>query len=186
MLLNKNELISGLSKIHSYTSAQETYSPFYSTTGIEVGNYNGIGTLHFHYNRASRELFGKFADFPYALNENLSSVEHLVFGDRKAELAFFGTDEFIISCECESISFLSEMSERTSCTQITKKGENVLFFGYSKNPDDRDPDETVPFILGFKAIEGTFETDGQHVFAHSSGNGKISVAVVFEALEAYE
>lgn len=191
MRLTKTVIANELSKITDYASPQETYSPFFSNIGFEIHNQNsGIGALHLHYSRASRVLFDRFADFELTYDTEKSSIEKIVFTGKNgsASLAFSGTDTFSFESDgVNKIHLLCGHRDYLKTFRIENKGKgNFIYYGYSFNPDRRDPDECTPFALGIKIKTGKLETGDESVTAYCESNGKISLSFTFEALDISE
>lgn len=157
MIFDKNSLTDLISGINSYSEKSTSYSPMYSNIGLEIhSDEKGIGAFWLHYNRFSRILWNKFIDFDYSFNENLSTPWKLVFfnDDKIASLAFFAPDAFMIEIDDDFV-FASDENEALLKHWTLELGNGIKAIrGYSKNGDDRDPDESVPFILGYKKEKG--------------------------------
>lgn len=180
--LNKDTLPSFYKGNSDYSTRDTSFSPFYSNIGLEIRpDKPGIAKLWLHYNRFSRPLWDAFAAFDGVIDTKVSSPETVVF-DNGTRLSFFDTDAFLlISDDGKDVKLLSGKNEALSDEWITEADEKyALVRGYSKNGDARDPDETVPFLLGIRAIDGTLETSGG-VFAEPE-NGKLRLAFAFEVL----
>lgn len=183
-ILNANEILD----IHF---RDVSYSPLFSTAGLVAEeNSNGIEEFVLHYNRFSRTVWKSFIRFEEGLVRIPSSMEKLCFGngDKKAVIAYYGRDSFVIATEnTESFDLFGEVSE--NCTDIWVESccENTAVIrGYSMNGDGRDPDKTVPFRAGIKAINGSLTLDGTAVKVNANSDGKAFVAFAFEALDTSE
>ena len=174
-----------LKKVTSFPDVLNSYSPMFSSIGLCMRpEEKGIGRIYFGYNAFTRALFDRFLYMPYALNPELSCIYKLVFGNNKASLSFWKSDGLIFECcEAESIELFKGISADTTDLWVEFcDGEYLIIRGYSKNGDSRDPDEKVNFLVGVRAICGTINTENG--FKVNAVNGKITIAVNFEALKA--
>lgn len=187
MRLTKDNLPERLRHINDYSAKNTSYSPFFSNIGLEIGSTeSGIGGFWLHINRFSRLLWDVFADFDAEFLPDASAPWKLVFknGANKAELAFYGTDTFLLSLKDISDTKLLAVPDKdmTKYREETSADGIVLISGYSKNGDARDPDEAMPFTLGIRTIKGTAEiNDGVRVIPAEDGEALLAFA--FEALE---
>ena len=166
-----------------YSAGDTSYSPFFSNIGLEIhADAPGITKFWLHYNRFSRVLWNRFADFGAIFDKETSSPEKIVFGSG-AELAFFGTDRFMLSVCGGAAALLQSPDEALLSCWCAENGEKyMLVRGYSKNGDARDPDEAVPFMLGIRAVKGRLENGANGICALPE-NGSLLLAFAFEALE---
>ncbi len=187
MILNKENLIEEFDSISDFSSMQKTFSPWYSSIGVEVNEEKkGAGRLWLHYNRSSRKLWDNFIDFPLKQNKNLTSAFSIFFGEKEqnAQLTFTDTDTIYFSSEnLDSVNLFSEKSEKLHSNWIENYNEKEIeICGYSFNTDGRDPDETVPFYIYLKAICGKFFVEENKISAKAE-SGKITFAFSVEVLE---
>lgn len=181
--LNKDTLPSFYKGNSDYSTRDTSFSPFYSNIGLEIHpDKPGITKLWLHYNRFSRVLWDAFAAFDGVIDTATSSPETIVF-DNGAKLSFFDTDAFLlISDDGKGVKLLSGKNEALDDCWIAEADETYAFVrGYSKNGDARDPDETVPFLLGIRAIEGRLTADDDGVTVCPE-NGRLRLAFAFEVL----
>lgn len=174
-----------LKKIKKFPSKDESYSPLFSSIGLCVRpDVKGLGKLWFNYNRASRSVFDRLVDMPYALNNELSCIYELVFGNGEARLAFWKNDAFMLDIDGDNeIRLCTEASKKTLDIWIDYSDkEFVCLKGQSINPEKRDPDYTVPFVFGIRALTGTLSTENGIVATPKKG--KLVLAFAFEALKA--
>lgn len=169
--LTAADVIGSVSGSPDFSVPSASYSPFYSTIGLQAGkDIGGIGELYFHYNRATRSLCGKLLDFPVPLSPEKTDVCSLRFekGVRKAALAFYKRDAFIFESEnVDKIPFLAGAEDfcRLLHVKETEAPDTFVISAYSRNPDDRDPDEFVPFSVRLTVFEGSF--------IHTPGSGRL-------------
>lgn len=180
MILNKETLPGLIAGINDYSGQNTSYSPFYSNIALEIHpDEPGIGKLWLHYNRFSRVLWNRFADFSLGFNAELSTPWKLVFGNENKylKLAFYAPDCFgIESTEPVRLFLDADKMLLESWNEIIN-GINVIK-GYSRNGDARDPDASVPFALAYKTEKGT--VDGYCVYPV---DGMVKMYFAFEALE---
>ena len=183
-ILNKKEILD----IHF---RDVSYSPLFSTTGLVAENdFNGIGSIVLNYNRKCRTLWEPFIKFEDGLMRVPSSMEKLSFAkdNKSATIAYYGRDMFVINTEnTESFEICGEITENCKGVWVeSKTADTVVIRGYSLNGDARDPDQSVPYRLGIKAIKGTVCENDRKVTVKADDCGKAYVAVVFEALDTSE
>ena len=176
-----------MKKIIGFTSADNSYSPMFSSIGLNVSpNRNGVSNLYLSYNGSTRSIFNGLIGLPFPLNTALSNVYKLIFGFSKGTLAFWKNDGFIFECEgLSELPLLTSVSSATADLWIDRKesdSEYLILHGYSVNTSPFDPDAVVPFIFGIRAICGKLETEGG--FRAEPSDGKITLAFDFEALKA--
>ncbi len=171
-------------KIRNFPSANESYSPMFSSLGLcTAEGENGIGALCFNYNRASRPLFDKTVSLPFPLNTKESVIYKLVFGNNEAELAFWKNDCFMLSCSgiSELPLFTVKSKDTVDLWVESCDGEYLILNGFTKNRDERDPDEKTPFVIGVRAVIGKLSAENGFI-AHA-GAGKLLLAFAFEGLK---
>lgn len=187
--IDKNNLLEVLSRVNSYETLQETYSPFCSNIGLILDERSrGVDALWLHYNRFSRTLWEKLIDLPFAYSPERSDVTKLTFGDGEAALAFYGTDCFLLEYKGnETVGLFRQPSDRLpDCWVRSKDGSLVILQGYSANGDARDPDNSVCFLAGVRAVHGTLSVTEEGVTAVCDDTGRICLAFAFEFLEISE
>lgn len=188
MKLDVNTVLPWLNRNSEYKNRQESYSPLNSTIGLCARRgEQGIGELFLNYNRASRAVWNRLADFKAAFNQNDSDFCCLVFGEgaEKAECAFYAADSFLIESTLP-VTLFAESSDKLVNFWKTEEAENTLLYhGYCLNCDDRDPDETVPIGVGVSVKSGVMESTEKklHILPQ---NGRVTVAFAMEALEIDE
>lgn len=177
MIINKDNICEILGKTVSY----ESYSPMFSDCGLKFReNENGVYGLCFNYNRKTRIVFDSFIEMPYALSTELSGADRLVFGDNCASLAFYGRNAFVIRSD-SWIRIGAHITENVEMYRIEENdGEYFVFRGYSRNPDDRDPDGFCPFSFGIRVMRGTMGCD---LCSITPSDGGVMAAVCFEGLD---
>ncbi len=181
------DIIINSSESLDFSMPDSSYSPLFSTIGLEASaGTNGIGSMWFHYNRATRAVCGRLFDFPLALNSDKSDICGLVFGDesKSARLAFFDRDAFVF--EADNIEAIPMFCNTEAEYWTERKSENeIRIKGYSCNGDGRDPDEKVGFTADIKAQTGRIICKENEIKAEAE-NGKISLVFFFQALEISE
>ena len=185
--ITNKDIIKTSSKNLRFETKESTYSPMFSTIGLEASpDRQGIGALWFHYNRAAREVCKKLFDFPLILNEEQSDICGLVFDkeDVTAKLAFFEQDAFVLECEGLDEVYIFEDAVAEYWIESENKTE-IKIHGYSKNGDDRDPDENVGFLASVKIEKGTISFDGNKIKIEAE-NGKILLKFFVQILEISE
>ena len=189
MTIDSKNLLDILSRENRYITPQETYSPFCSNIGLILNEQSsGVDALWLHYNRFNRTLWDKLIDLPMAYNPGHSNVTKMVFGDHQAALAFYDTDCFLLECNsAETISLFRQPSKRLwTCWVRSQDADRVLIQGYSENGDARDPDETVCFLAGVRAIHGSLKTTDNDVTAVRDEKDRICLAFAFSFLALSE
>ncbi|MCQ2485768.1 MAG: hypothetical protein MJ168_10615 [Clostridia bacterium] len=165
-----------------FSTPPGSYSPMFSTIGLQA-NSDGIGALWLHYNRATRAVCNKLFDFSLPINNNKSDICGLVFGDKEmnAKLSFFDADAFVL--EAGGIENISVFSDALDEYWIENKNENRIDIkGYSKNPDARDPDKKVGYMISFSTQRGKIICN-ENGIKISAENQKIMVKVFVQILE---
>lgn len=188
MLLTKENLIEDFININDYSSMQKTFSPFCSNIGFEINpEKEGAGALWLHYNRASRKMWNNFIEFPLKQNRQLSTAFEVVFGEKEkiAGLTFTDTDAvYFSSYNLPSVQLFADADANLDSFWIEDiNDKKIEAFGYSKNTDDRDPDEAVPFYITAKAICGNIKKDEKNISVLSDGGGKIVFSLAIEILD---
>ena len=185
--ITDRDIIINSSQNLDFSTQDSSYSPMFSIIGLEASaDTNGIGRMWLHYNRATRSVCDKLFDFPLALNREKSDICGLVFEDENssARLAFFDRDAFVF--EADGIEEVPMFCEAQSDYWIEIENEKqIKIRGYSKNTDDRDPDEKVGFTADVKAQTGRIICSENEIKIEAE-NGKISLVFFFQALEISE
>lgn len=179
------DVIKSISDNPDFSEESSSYSPFYSTTGLQAGpGIPGIGALYFHYNRATRPLCDRLFGFSAPLCPEKSDACRLFFdGDGlTASLAFYKQDAFIFEALTETpVPFFGNAAEICPILRITET-ENAgvyIISAYSRNPDARDPDELVPFSLRLTVFEGCFSRSTEQMTLLPRDDGRMRVSVEF-------
>ena len=180
-------ILKQLEKINDFSSADKSFSPFFSNIGLEVNpEKEGAGALWLHYNRSSRKLWNSLMAFPLKQNKALSSPWCVSYGEgeKTAALTFGNTDCIMFTAEgLERTGLFTQPDEKLHSFWIESFTEtDVSLRGYSYNTDDRDPDETVPFRAYAKILNGSFSREGEKLFAEAE-NGKILLGISFGFLD---
>ena len=168
-----------------------SYSPLFSTIGLVAADgFNGIESLVFNYNRKCRGLWDSFIRFEDGLVRVPTSMEKLSYekDNKKADIAFYGRDMFVIATEnTEAFELCGEITKECVGVWVESNTEDtVVIRGYSLNGDARDPDQSVPYRIGIKAIKGSVCEKDRKVTVKADNNGKTFIAVAFEALDTSE
>lgn len=175
MKLTQKDIKEGFDGFSEFKSAEESFSPCFSNTGLVFRNGSGNPALYFHYNRATRPVFGALIKTGLRADKTLSSAECAVLGGKKgsAFLTCWDTDCFMFSSETlERVQLFASPAEETTGLRLDEKTESLCILrGYSKNPDARDPDKTVPFAVCVKAEKGRLEYKNGRVFAEAGSKG---------------
>lgn len=186
MILNSSTVLQYLNQNSEYKTKEESYSPFNSTVGLCArAGERGIGELYLNYNRASRAVWNRLADFDAALNQTASDFCGLVFGEEVVKLAFFGVDAFVLESALPLTLFAEKSDKLQSLWQVSQGGNTAVYRGYCLNCDDRDPDETVPVAVALCVKNGDFAAEGERVLLIPQ-NGKVTVAFAMETLDVDE
>lgn len=188
MIINREKIVENFNSINDYSSMQKTFSPFYSNIGIEVDSEtDGAGALWLHYNRSSRKMWDNFISFPLKQNKELSSAFEIFYGDNinNSHITFCDTDTVYFSSDNLAFAELfREANEKLKSFWIENCDENFFeAFGYSVNTDERDPDETVPFYICAKAVDGHFESSKKTVKILCDKNKKITFVLSIKILD---
>ncbi len=185
MRINGALILKSIQGVNDYYTAESSFSPFYSNIGLQLDKNKGIAALYLHYNRACRQIFDSTISFDIPFDNAESSVNKLVFNgnNSRACLAFYKTDAFIFESEgVKEVSLFEKVSENTTdIWEDSAKLADIALRGYSNNPDNRDPDRTVPFLLGVRIINGSRAGDEYKITADE--NGKITFAFSFIHLD---
>jgi len=168
-----------------------SYSPLFSTIGLVADDrFNGIESLVLHYNRACRTLWNSFIKFEEGLVRVPSAMDKLSFakGKKTADIVFYERDMFVIKTKnTDSFELCGEITEECKGVWIESQTENTIILrGYSLNKDGRDPDQSVPYRAGIKAIKGSIYEDDKKITVKANNDGEIYIAFAFEALETSE
>ena len=170
--------------------ADVSYSPMFSTIGL-TAEPDACGlSLQLHYNRANRTLWEPFLTLEEGMKQVPSTLDRLCFadGEKRAALAFWGRDRFVISAEnTTSVRFFAGVGGGIdSLWEESADGSTVIVRGYSRNTDVRDPDATVPLRAGIRVIRGRLEAASGAYTVYAGDDGVICVAFALEALELDE
>ena len=170
-------------KAINYESYHTSYSPMFSNIGLQLTNdIEGVGSLYLNYNRSTRSVFENLISFAVKMNLENSTAEKIIFGQNEASLAFYDIDTFLFESEkLDKVLLFQNRSENT--LDLWKNFEDDILFinGYSKNLDERDPDEKVGFVIAAKIIEGDLQKDTVY-----SNKNKIKIAFTVQILEINE
>ena len=183
-------VLNQLKKINDFSSADKSFSPFYSNIGLEVNlESDGAGALWLHYNRSSRRMWNSFIYFPLSQNKEQSMPWCVSYGkgEKTAALTFFETDAVLFNAEgLERVGLFSQPDEKLQACWIEDFSKtDITLRGYSYNTDDRDPDETVPFVACAKIINGSFSLEGEKLYAEAE-NGELLFGIAFRFLDELE
>lgn len=175
----------------NYSTFDNSHSPFGSSWGI-LGDpeFPGIRMLALHYNRATRAVWNPFIRMPGKVRHFEGRFEGIRAETESAEgeLCFYDTDAFLFFCRSEkAVEFFCEPDVVTTEYWTAKKERDILIFqGYSRNGDGRDPDRQVPFLNGMRALKGNLQQEGGRCLVEPDRQGEIAVAVAAMALEISE
>lgn len=178
------------SKILDISTRDKSYSPLFSNIGLTASeDLSGVVALLLHYNRTSRVVWKSFLSFEEEVVRCPSSIDRLIFQkeNKRVQLAFCDRDCFVLDAEgLKYITICEEAAEDFKDVWVEKKEDCLIIRGYSCNADGRDPDETVPFIVGIKVIQGSLcEWEGRIIIS-ADDKEKIVVAFAMEILEVSE
>lgn len=172
------DFYSYLIKQTEYSDCDTSWSPRYSSVGIGAGkDIEGAGTLWFHYNRRTREVFRRFIGFSLPQNAEKTDITALAFGENTV-LAAAGVNTFAFaSAELASVSLFDGKAAPTKDFRLySSDGETAFFRGFSLTDEARDPDAEVPFGIAVHTVSGRLEEqDGSYKI--TAENGKIRFAV---------
>lgn len=145
-----------LIKETDFSTEETSWSPRYSSVGICAGrNISGAGALVFHYNRKSREVFGRVIAFELPLDEKKTDVVTLCWGEN-ATLISADANCFIFESGClDCVELFAERRKSTNEFRLDCTDGNCYFFrGFSETEEGRDPDREVPFGISLCIEEG--------------------------------
>ena len=188
MIINKETVLAELEHFSDFSTSDKSFSPCFSNIGIAVDSErDGSGALWLHYNRASRKMWNKFLSFPLKQNKEKSSSWCVVYGEsdrQKVSVTFSDTDTVFASATgVAEIKIFAEADKKLRSFWIEGLNEKEIYArGFSENADDRDPDETVPFYVKVKAIDGIFLQEKSEIKI-TAENEKINFIFSFEFLE---
>ncbi len=173
----------------NHTTEDCSLSPLYSNFGLCFGAQTSGPALLLHYNRETRTVFSPLFSFDASCAADSTFLSAKFSGGRgKYELCFYDTDAFVLRGESASPVrvFGRESCELQPYWRTCAEEDLLLYQGYSKNADDRDPDAFVPVLCGLRVITGTLnEVDGG-VVIQPDQKGDLYFAASFSVLEISE
>ena len=170
----------------THTTTDRSLSPLFSNFGL-CFNAQTVGPdLHLHYNRETRAVFSPLFSFeePCMASSTFLSTR-FAGGGKTYELCCCDTDAFVLWGENASPVrvFDRESCEMQPCWRAYAEDNMLVIQGYSKNADDRDPDEFVPVLCGLRVMKGTLKEDDDGAVILPDQEGKLYFAVAFSVLE---
>ncbi|MBQ7638145.1 MAG: hypothetical protein IJS90_04515 [Clostridia bacterium] len=141
-----------------HTDADRSMSPMFSNFGLCFGGEEASVSLVLHYNRKTRTVFDRlfsFGENGRSSSNFCSSQFFSLYGEY--ELCFYGTDAFIVSGKSpDPVPVFEKTGDGAGEMWEEKRdGKTLILRGYSKNGDDRDPDEFAPVLFGLEVKKGT-------------------------------
>jgi len=169
-----------------HSNVDRSLSPIYSNFGLCFScNEARVDKLALHYNRKTRILFESFITFADKGNSSSVFLSSRFTGENACfELSFYDTDAFCVSGKTDSPVYLFQTAGE-GLSEIWEEyadGRTLVLRGYSKNGDDRDPDEFVPVMIGVKVQKGSLYTDGR-VKISPDENGETAFSVVLSVFD---
>ena len=181
------ELIDALLSLETtHATKDRSLSPLYSNFGLCFGAQTAGPELLLHYNRETRAVFSPLFSFDAPCTADSAFLSSVFSGAGGTyELCFYDTDAFVLRGENASPV---RVFDRAGCAlqhgwRTAAEGERLLYQGYSKNADDRDPDAFVPVLCGLRVIAGTLREDGAGAVILPDQNGDLYFAAAFSVLE---
>lgn len=178
-----NEL---LSLETSHARKDRSLSPLYSNFGLCFDAQTVGPDLYLHYNRETRAVFSPLFVFDKPCTADSSFLStRFVGGSGAYELCYYDMDAFVLRGENASpVRIFGRESCEMQPSWLVSAEENMLLIqGYSKNADDRDPDEFVPVLCGLRVMTGTLREDDGGAVILPDREGNLYAAVSFEVLE---
>ena len=168
MLLTNRFLLQKTGEAFECPDPDRSYSPMNSSVGLlSRAGEKGIGAAVLHYNRSTRVLFETTIETDLPYNALASDITGLICGNGVLSLHFYEKNAF-------SVLMPKEVHDMCQYWFDGKTDGISYFYGFSKNGDDRDPDEFVPFCIAIleqkgyiSQIDGTLAgvpKDGELVF----------------------
>lgn len=161
-----------------FSDRDTSFSPCYSSVGLGAGkDIPGIGTLWFHYNRRTREVFDRFISFDLPPDTEKTDITALYFG-KNTVLTCAGVNCFEFeSGELDSVTLFDGISKFTKDFRLCSDEMNLAFFrGFSLTDEGRDPDVEVPFGIAVYCLDGKLSSDGETYKVNADG-GKIRFGI---------
>ncbi len=177
-----------LNREMDYGISQKSFSPIYSNYGLQfTPDFAGVRALYLHYNRYTRPLWDEFCVLPGQVEGCIQRPDRVTITTNaaRAEVAFCGTDTFVIACEtAQPVWLCAKPSEALVDCWLTAQSDDMLIFhGYSRNPDDRDPDQTVAVMAGVKCLKGSMTVTEQGVQVAPDEQGHVYLCVAASAMD---
>lgn len=171
-----------------YDTFYKSYSPFGSSWGIlGDGTFPGLRMFALHYNRATRAVWNPFIRMPGEVRCFDGTFERIRVETENAEgeLRFYDRDAFVFCCRTlKAVEFFCRPDAATEIYWVAEKDRDTLVFqGYSRNRDERDPDRQVPFLNGIRVLKGKLRAEEEGCFVEPDARGEIYVAVAAMVLE---
>ncbi len=170
----------------NHAAADRSLSPLYSNFGLCFGARTDGPALLLHYNRATRAVFSPLFSFGAPCTASATFLSARFTGGAGAyELCYYDTDAFVLRGENASPVrvFGRGGCEMPRFWRVYAAEGLLLYQGYSKNADARDPDAYVPVLCGLRVLAGTLtgDADGAAVLPDKAGN--LYFAAAFSVLE---
>lgn len=173
----------------THATKDRSVSPMFSNFGLCFGDQSPDPALLLHYNRGTRAVFSPLLSFEESCQVRSTFLSTSFFGGRGTyELCFYDMDAFVLRGENASPVrvFGRENCAMQPFWRVPDQEDVLIIRGYSKNVDDRDPDESVPVLCGLRVITGTLrEEDGGAVILPDE-QGNVYLAAAFSVLEISE
>lgn len=161
-------------------------SPIYSNFGLCFDAQTAGPELLLHYNRRTRTVFSPLFSFAAPCKANATFLS-AAFADGSGtyELCYYDTDAFVLGAVNASPVrlFDSGACGMQQSWKAFSAGDMLLYQGYSKNGDDRDPDTYVPVLCGVRVTAGTLREDGGGAVILPDKNGRLYFAAAFAVLD---
>ena len=141
-----------------FSGGDRSFSPFYSDVGLGVNDEGGIACLYLHYNRRMTVFLEPFLAMPEPVEQHQNTAIGIQqrFREGEAQIAYCGHNTFIVDCAgLSALEFNPAVHEgftERRCRQL--EGGIAIIDGYLPTLDPRDHDETFPFVIGLRVIEG--------------------------------
>ena len=173
----------------THTSPDCSLSPMYSNFGLCFDAQTGGPALLLHYNRKTRSVFSPLFSFAASCEAKSAFLCAKFTGGCGAyELCYYDTDAFVLQGENASPVhiFGHEDCALQPCWRTFADKNLLLYQGYSKNADDRDPDAFVPVLCGLRVLTGTLREDNDGAVVLPDQEGRLYFAAAFSVLEISE
>jgi hypothetical protein len=175
-----------------YTSAERSFSPWFSEVGLGFDDQSGVANLYLHYNRITYAWGAPLIRFAQVVEEVIMApleVRQRLKGDGWTRTAFYGHNRWLFEAQGATGMVLDLGKEIAEAgPTVIKAGPGAWMLSmYPKSEDGRDPDTHFPLRLTVRAVKGELATLGLGKFkVKPDAKGRVLLAFALAVLDIDE